>query len=502
MKLFRLLISGLAVGALAHAEVTLAPLFQDHAVLQRDKPLPVWGRAAPGEHVTVAFQGQRVGATTGADGRWIVYLGALATSAEPAELVVTGMNTLTVRDVLVGEVWLACGQSNLEGPGAKAAAGEREIAGAHFPLIRLFSVQHKVASQPAETVAGAWQPCTPESVRMFSAVGYFFARELQRKLGVPVGLISSPWGGTAVEVWMGEAALKNTAAFPAVDARWRKDLAVFPQRLASYPLDYAAWKKAEEHAQATHTKNPVPWPRPVVGPGTCYEPCGLFNGMIAPLQPYALRGVIWNQGESNWERPDEYAGLFPAMIRAWRAGWGQGDFPFFFVQAANYLVPEDPTTRAWTRLREAQARALALPATGMVVAIDIGDPHNIHPANKQEVGRRLALLAKAQVYGIPVDFSGPVFASATRESSALRVRFDQAGTGLIAANRPVQALEVAGADRKFFAATGKIERGTLLVSAREVKDPVAVRYAWSNSPAANLYNGAGLPAVPFRSDDW
>lgn len=502
MKILRLLLSGLSLCALARAEVTLAPLFQDHAVLQRDKPLPVWGRAAPGEHVTVAFQGQRVGATTGADGRWIVYLGAVTTSAEPAELVVTGTNTLTVRDVLVGEVWLASGQSNMEWPVAKAAAGEKEIADAHFPLIRLFTAQHNVASRPADTVAGTWSACTPESVRMFSAVGYFFARDLQRKLRVPVGLISSPWGGTAIEAWMGEAALQSTAAFPAIDARWQKDLAEFPQRLVDYPLEQAAWKQAEERAQATHTKNPVPWPRVPVGPGTCYEPSGLFNGMIAPLQPYALRGVIWYQGEANWPRPEEYAELFPAMIRAWRAGWGEGDFPFYFVQLANFIVAGEPTNRAWARLREAQTRALALPATGMAVAIDIGDPHGIHPANKQEVARRLALLAKAQVYGISVDFSGPVFAFVTPEASALRVRFDHASTGLIAANQPPQSLEIAGADRKFYAATGKIQLNTLLVSAREVKEPVAVRYAWTNSPVANLYNGAGLPAVPFRSDDW
>ena len=502
MKILRLLLAGFSLGALGRADVTLAPLFQDHAVLQRDKPLPVWGRAAPGEHVTVAFHDQRVGTTTGADGRWMVYLGAVATSAEPAELVVTGTNTLTIRDVLVGEVWLASGQSNMEWPVAKAVAGEKEVAAAKFPLIRLFTAQHQVASQPADTVPGTWQVCTPESARNFSAVGYFFARDLQRKLGVPVGLISSPWGGTAVEAWMGDAALSGTAAFPAVDARWQKDRAEFPRRLIDYPLEQAAWKKAEEHAKAMHTKNPLPGPRIPVGPGTPYEPSGLFNGMIAPLQPYALRGVIWYQGEANWPRPEEYAELFPAMIRAWRAGWGEGDFPFYFVQLANYIIPIDLTNRGWARLREAQTRALALPATGMAVAIDIGDPHGIHPPNKQEVARRLALLAKAQVYGIPVDFSGPVFAFKTTEGSALRVRFDQAATGLIAGNRPVQSLEIAGADRKFYPATGKIQLNTLLVSAREVKEPVAVRYAWTNSPEANLYNGAGLPAAPFRSDDW
>jgi sialate O-acetylesterase len=502
MKTLRLLLPWLGLVALGRADVTLAPLFQDHAVLQRAQPVPVWGLAAPGEHVTVAFQGQQIGTTAGADGRWIVYLGPLATSAESAALVVVGKNTVTVNDVLVGEVWLASGQSNMEWPLSKAANGPAEVAAAKNPLLRLFSVQHQVADQPATTVTGSWQPCTPEAVKMFSAVQYYFGRDLQRKLGVPVGLIGSYWGGTAVEAWMSEATLKSTAAFPAIDARWQKSRAEFPQKQASYPSDMAAWKKAEEAAKATHTANPVPWPPPPVGPGTPYALSGLFNGMIAPLQPYALRGVLWYQGEANWPLPGEYAELFPAMIRGWRAGWGPVDFPFYFVQLANFTVTNDPTGRGWARLREAQARALALPATGMAVTVDIGDPKDIHPRNKQEVGRRLALLAKTQTYAIPGDVSGPVFAFTTPERSALRVHFDHASTGLISANQPVQSLEVAGADRKFYPATGKIERDTLLVSAREVKEPVAVRYAWSNAPVANLFNGAGLPAAPFRSDDW
>lgn len=502
MKILRLLLPWLGLVALGRADVTLAPLFQDHAVLQRDQSLPVWGRAAPGEHVTVAFHGQQVGTTATADGRWIVYLEALPVSAEPAELVVTGKNTLTLKDVLVGEVWLASGQSNMEWPLVWATNGEQEVAAANFPQLRLFTVQHNVADQPAATVGGSWQLCTPDSAKKFSAVAYFFAHDLQRKLGVPVGLIGSYWGGTFIEAWMGDAVLKGTAAFPAINARWQKDLAVFPERAAHYPADMAAWQKAEAQAKATHTANPLTWPLPLVGPGTPYQLSGLFNGMIAPLQPYAVRGIIWYQGEQNWPHPEEYAELFPALIRSWRAQWGAGDLPFYFVQLENYTVVNDPTGRAWARLRDVQTRALALPATGMAVAIDVGEPRNVHFPNKQEVGRRLALIARTQVYGIPGDFSGPVFDFATGEHSALRVHFTHAGTGLISSKQPVQSLEVAGADHKFFAATGKIERDTLLVSAREVPAPLAVRYAWTNAPVANLYNGAGLPAVPFRSDDW
>ena len=415
---------------------------------------------------------------------------------------VAGKNTVALTDILVGEVWLASGQSNMEWPLKSAANGEHEVAAANLPPLRLFSVLRHVAEQPIDTVTGSWQPCTPESVRMFSAVAYYFARDLQRKLGVPVGVIGTYWGGTPIESWMSAATLRSTAAWPAIDARWQKDSADFPAYKLRYPAERAAWGKAEEHAKATHTKNPLAWPPPPMGPGTPFEPSGLFNGMIAPLQPYALRGVIWYQAEQNWPRPEEYAELFPAMIRSWRDQWGLGDFPFYFVQLANFIVVNDPTNRAWARIREAQTRALTLPATDMAVTIDIGNPKDIHPLNKQELGRRLALIAKARVYGIGGDFSGPMLERITREGAALRVHFSHAATGLIAYDKPVQSLEIAGADRKFYPATAGIEHGTLLVSAPAVKEPVAVRYAWSNAPVANLYNGAGLPAPPFRSDPW
>jgi sialate O-acetylesterase len=502
MKFFRLLLPWLAWVAAVRADITLAPLFQDHAVLQRDQPLPVWGRADPGEHVTVSFHGQSIGTTAGTDGRWMVYLAAVPASAEPAELSVTGKNTVTLKDLLIGEVWLASGQSNMEWPLKSADDGEREVAAANLPPLRLFSVSHQVASQPAETVTGSWQPCTPESVKMFSAVAYYFARDVQRKLGVPVGVIGSYWGGTPIESWTAAATLQSAAAWPAIEARWARDSADFPTYSKTYGAKRAAWGKAEEVAHATHKPNPLSWPPPPMGPGTPFEPGGLFNGMIAPLQPYALRGVIWYQGEQNWQRPEEYAELFPALIRSWRAQWGEGDFPFLFVQLANFAISNDPGNRGWPRLRDVQARALALPATGMAVTIDIGDAHTIHPLNKQEVGRRLALIAKTQVYGIPGDFSGPTFAYVTGEHGGLRVHFTHAATGLISYGKPVQSLEVAGADKKFFPATGKIERDTLLVSSPHVKVPLAVRYAWTNAPDANLFNGAGLPATPFRSDDW
>jgi sialate O-acetylesterase len=519
------------LAALARADVTLAPLFSDHAVLQRDKPLPVWGRADAGEKISVSFQTQTQRTTAGADGRWIVFLDALPAATQGTDLSVSGKNTVTLHDLVVGEVWLCSGQSNMEftvdaRPGTwqadtRAANAAAEVAAANFPLIRHVRIKQTVAEAPAETVkTSGWQLATPETTGGFTAVGYFFARDIFQKLGVPVGLIHSSSGGTPVESWMSPAALASSPAFALVTTRWQQNVAAYPANKSAYDTALAAWTKAEATAKldavaagaktkpktdgqkfyaAWLQKNPRP--RAPRGPGDSWTPTGLFNGMINPLLPYALRGALWYQGESNAERPGEYHALFAATITAWRAHFGQGDFPFYWVNLANYKIPPDTTDAAWAFLREAQTKTLSVPNTGQALAIDIGNLTDIHPANKQDVGRRLALLAKNRVYGITVDDTGPTFASATREGAALRVRFT-AASGLISHEKPVQSLEVAGADKVFRPATAKIERETLLVSSPAVREPVAVRYAWKNAPEANLYNGAGLPAVPFRSDNW
>jgi sialate O-acetylesterase len=520
-----------ALCALARADVTLAPLFTDHAVLQRDKPVPVWGRADAGEKIAVTFLAQTHRTTAGADGRWIVFLDALSATTQGADLAVVGKNTLTVRDVVVGEVWLCSGQSNMEftvdaragtwQANTRADQAAAEIAAANFPLIRHVRIAQTVAESPADTVkTGGWQSATPQTVGGFTAVGYFFARDIFQKLGVPVGLVHSSWGGSPVESWMSPAALASNSAFAGVTTRWQQNIAAYPANQAAYEAALAAWTKAEATAKldaaaagaktkpktdgrkfynAWLQKNPRP--RAPRGPGDSWTPAGLFNGMINPLLPYALRGALWYQGESNADRAGEYHALFAATITAWRAHFGQGDFPFYWVNLAGYKIPADRTDAAWAFLREAQTKTLALPATGQALAIDIGNPTDIHPANKQDVGRRLALLAKNRLYGTTVDDTGPTFAGVTREGSALRVRFTTA-SGLIAHAKPVQSLELAGADKVFRPATAKIDRETLLVSAPDVREPVAVRYAWRNAPEANLYNGAGLPAVPFRSDTW
>ncbi|HEX2854349.1 MAG TPA: sialate O-acetylesterase [Opitutaceae bacterium] len=495
--------------SLTRADVTLAPLFTDHAVLQRDKPVPIWGRADAGEKITLTFHGATAHATTAPDGRWIVLLDAMPANTEGAELVVTGKNTVTLQDVVVGEVWLCSGQSNMEWPVSRSADAAQEIAAANFPLIRHIKISHAVANAPAETVkTNGWQPATPQTAPGFTAVGYFFARDIFQKLGVPIGLVNSSWGGTPVESWMSPSALASDPAFKIIGERWQKDLADYPAKKPAYDLMLKDWRKAEAAAKAQGEAAVAaflrerPWQRAPRGPGDSWTPAGLFNGMINPLLPYALRGVLWYQGESNFDRATEYRPLFSAMITAWRAHFGQGEIPFYWVNLANFKNDEDPTGLTYAFLREAQTQTLSLPKTGQALAIDIGDHDNIHPANKQEVGRRLALLAKNRVYDITCDDTGPTFLKATREGAALRVHLAHAGSGLVAHEKPVQSLEVAGVDRVFRAATARIERDTLLVRSPEVREPVAVRYAWRNSPEANLYNGAGLPAVPFRSDDW
>ena len=497
----------LAVGV--RADVTLAPLFTDHAVLQRDKVVPIWGQAAAGEKITVAFHLQKRDALTAADGRWLVFLEPLPADAQGSDLVVTGKNTVTVHDIVVGEVWLCSGQSNMEFAVNRAANADKEIAAANFPLIRHVKIERTVATAPADTVqTSGWQSASPQTVGGFTAVGYFFAREIFQKLGVPVGLVHSSWGGTPIESWMSPAALASNPAFAVIKARWEQDLADYPVKKPAYDVRLRGWREAEAAAKA---KSPAalaafyqqrPWERAPRGPGDSWTPSGLFNGMINPLLPYALRGALWYQGESNADRASEYHALFAAMITAWRRHFGQGDFPFYWVSLANYKVPGDATDATYAFLREAQTQTLDLPNTGQALAIDIGNSDDIHPTDKQDVGRRLALLAKNRLYGIVGDDTGPTFSSATREGAALRVRLTHTEGGLVAHDKPVQSLEVAGADKVFHLATARIERDTLLVSAPGVREPVAVRYAWKNSPEANLYDGAGLPAVPFRSDNW
>ncbi len=479
------------------ADVTLAGLFQDNLVFQRDRPVPIWGRADPGERVTVNFAGQEVSTSTPADGRWIIYRDPLGTQSEPAEMIVSGNNRLSVKNILVGEVWLCSGQSNMGWLVKNSDNAKEEIASADFSQIRVFTVEKAVSKAPTDVLNGSWLLSSPATAGNFTAVGYFFARDLHRKLGVPVGIIHSSWGGTPVEAWMSPAALASDPAFEIVFTRWKEAMEAYPEKKAAYEKELAAW--TDEQTAAKAAAKPFSKAKPLTprDPETRDLPAGLFNAMINPVLPYSIRGVLWYQGENNGSRPTGYHKLFAAMITYWRAHFGQGDFPFYWVQLANFKTPHD-----WALLREAQTQTLSLPETGQAIAIDIGNPDDIHPRNKQEVARRLALIAKARVYGIPGDDSGPMFQSAERERNGIRVRFSHAVTGLISRDRPLQSFELAGRDKVFWPAQAEIDGDTVFVTSNDVREPIEVRYAWSSAPIANLYNGAGLPAVPFRSDDW
>lgn len=492
----------LVFAAGARAEITLAPLLRDGAVLQRDKPVPVWGTAHAGEKIRVQFAAQTAETTADAQGRWRVQLAPLKASVTPGEIVVTGATSPTVRvaDVLVGEVWLCSGQSNMGFRVSRSISAKTDVPAASFPLIRQYDVPTVTTGTPQSTAAGTWVRTTPETVRLFTAVGYYFALELHRALGVPVGFIRAAPGGTRIEAWMSAEALAGDPAFAVVGERWRDSVAGYEVRRAAHERTVAAWEKESAAAKAAGREFAKAKPAELQGLGLA-APSGLFNGMIHPLVPYALRGIVWYQGESNHTRAAEYHALFPAMIRQWRRDFAQGELPFYFVQLANYEQPSDKTGRLWAYLREAQAAALALPNTGMAVAVDVGDPKDLHPPNKPELGRRLALHARAKVYGEKLACESPRARGFEPAPGGMRVRLGDAA-GLHLRDGKTGGAEIAGADKVFHPATIRVDGESVVLASPAVPTPVAVRYAWKNAPETSLYNGAGLPVAPFRSDDW
>ena len=469
-------------------------------VLQQGAAVPVWGWAAPGEQVTVKFRGQSKQATAGADGKWMAKLDPLDPAA-PARMTIEGKGTtIELDNVLVGEVWLCSGQSNMEWRLRQSQLAEKFSAEAKYPSIRFFTVRKANRDEPVTDVEGQWVECTPEEALDFSAVGYHFGRNLHQSLGVPVGLINSSWGGTPVEAWTAKRYVEK-------DPEQKKLLEAYPQRVAEaqrrreqFAEAMAAHREAVAKAKAEGKPAPqAPRPPGNVGPG----PTQLYNGMIAPLVPFAIKGAIWYQGESNAGNAMGYRRQFPAMIRNWREDWGY-DFPFLFVQLANFMQRnEQPEESSWAELREAQLMTLSLPKTGMAVIIDIGEANDIHPRNKQDVGARLALSAEKVAYGRDVVHSGPIFDSMKVEGDKVRLTFKHTGGGLAAKDgQPLKGFAVAGEDRRFAWAEAKIDGNTVVVSSAVVPNPVAVRYGWANNPEANLYNKEGLPASPFRTDDW
>jgi sialate O-acetylesterase len=652
---FALMLFSLPVAS--RADVRVPSLIGDHMVLQQGRKVRVWGTAEPGERVTVTFDGNTARAVADERGRWQVFVGPFKAGG-PFEMTVSGKNILTFRDVLVGEVWVCSGQSNMEWPLANAQDGAREVAQADYPEIHLFTVSKKTSATPLEDVEGRWVVTKPQTVAQFSAVGYFFGRELYRRLKVPVGLIHTSWGGTPAEAWTSRDALAAEPAFKPMLNRFDAELKDLPRLQSEYERarvewgrryvtqdagnkgeamgyadparEFADWRRmrvpqAWESAGldvdgsvwfrrevsvpaawagrdltlslgaiddfdttyfdgvrvgATGEETPNSWavprryrvpgslvragrnviavrvfdrvggggfvggemwlapesaaktealpldgdwyykeestvpsrridysrqPQPP-GPANQNNPTVLYNAMLAPLLPYTIRGAVWYQGESNAGRAYQYRTLFPTMIRDWRARWGEGDFPFYFVQLPNWQpIKPEPSESEWAELREAQLMALRLPHTGMAVAIDLGSPEELHPRNKLPVALRLARWALAETYGQKLEESGPLYRAYTIEGDKVRVRFTHAkGLQTMPGDKPapLKGFAIAGADHKFVWADARIEGETVVVWSKSITQPLAVRYDWADSPDGNLYNSAGLPASPFRTDDW
>lgn len=645
MKNFYILVLFLLFSSLCSSQVKLPKLVGDHMVLQRDVEIPIWGWAAVGEKVTITFNNKNYKTKTGKDGIWAVNLKAIKAGG-PYEMVIKGKNTIRINDILIGDVWLASGQSNMEWV-LKADGNnyEKEIADANFPKIRLFTVIKNASSAPKTDVSSnGWQLCSSKTISDFSAVAYFFGKDLYHKLNIPIGLIHSSWGGTPAEAWTDFNTVKQ---FP----RYKSDAELLANNsldlekvLEEYDSEMSLWKKeySEDRGYQKNGKTwadldvnitdwktmslPAYWEQPTIlpnfdgvvwfrkdfnlsqeesqqviklhlaniddeditfvngveigktightflreysipknilkvgrnnitvrvtdnqGGGGIYGdpelffiekeenkeslagiwsyktavdiskmpknplnsrpkdmPTALFNGMIAPLTPYAIKGAIWYQGESNASRAYEYEELFPSMISGWREKWGY-NFPFLFVQLANYMFDkEQPADYEWAELRDAQTKTLKLPNTGMAVAIDIGNPNDIHPRNKLDVGNRLSLAALKVAYDEDIVYSGPQFQSMKIQGDKIRIAFSNIGSGLDVRDKYgyVKGFAIAGADKKFMWAKGYLDGNDIVLYNETIKKPEAIRYNWSNNPEGNIYNKEGLPAVPFRTDNY
>ncbi len=487
---------GLSMGlCAAQAQVRLPRIFSDHMVVQRGMPVHLWGWATPAETVRASFRGQTVSTTASELGRWSLYLSPGAAGG-PFELTVqgsaSGETPLHCTDVLVGDVWLASGQSNMEFEMYKAATATTDLAAASLPRVRLLTVNKVAADYAQPDFSGTgWVASTPDSAHNFSAVAWYFAREISAREDVPVGIIDSTWGGTVAEAWTRLTALgQNAALAPVFAVRGQ-----MTDDEATAQLEDKLHDRMRAEAKAAGQPEPqFPW-HPQLN---MWAPSMLWNGMIAPLTPFPIRGVIWYQGESNsaLARAPIYARLFQTLITDWRAQWGEGDFPFLFVQIANF---KSTPAEDWATIRQAQLDALTLRATGMAVTIDIGNPDNVHPTDKATVGHRLALAARHISYGEPVEDSGPLFRQATTEDHALRLWFTHA-EGLHTEHGGLTGFELAGADGVFHPAVAAIDGATLLLQSAAVPVPVTARYGWSNSPECHLYNAAGLPASPFTTE--
>ena len=497
----------LLVGLNLQAEVKLPSIFGSHMVLQRDHANPIWGWAAPGEKVTVSIAGQSHVTSTGKDGAWRVKLRPLKVNAKGQTLTIKGSNTITLADVLVGEVWICSGQSNMAWSVDRAYDPDLESLTAKFPNIRLISVPQVGTQEPQKDFEGEWMAATPESVMSFSAVGFFFGRTLHQALDMPIGLIDNAWGGSAAEAWIRRDRLaKLPAAKPFVE-QWKQTEATYDHEkvTAKFNAQLEKWKTAAEVARKAG--KPVPRrPRNPRNPLTGqHRPGNLYNGVLKPTIGYGIRGAIWYQGESNSARAKAYREVFPLMIQNWRDEWGQGDFSFYWVQLADFRDEQpEPVDDNWAELREAQTMTMdRLKNTGEAVIIDVGEGRDIHPRDKQTVAKRLARWALAKDYGVDIVHQSPRFKSMEIKGDKAVITFDHVGAGLYSFDvRDPKGFAVCGEDKKFVWANARIAGKNQVVVWAEGVTPTQVRYAWAVNPVCTLMSREGLPATPFRTDDF
>lgn len=488
---------------LRDADCWLPQVFSDHMVLQRDAPIPIWGRTRAGSEISVSLAGETARTTANASGHWLVELPALPAGG-PHTLTVKAATERKFSDVMIGEVWLCSGQSNMDftvaptdkRPFSGTTNWKHEVAAGDAPAIRMFTAEWTMRELPQPDVEGTWRVASPETVPDFSAVAWFFGRDLHGELKVPVGLITCAFGASTAEAWISEERLASEPDLvPLLKDYERKKIHFrdHPELFTKYGEDRSKWRAGGSEGRPPHHPNPVM---------DQHNPGVLFNGMLHPVIPFGIRGAIWYQGESNVGTRDLYPALQRTLIEDWRSRWGRGEFPFLFVQLASHnQASRQPAESPLATMRAAQATSLSLPHTGMAVAIDIGDAKDIHPRNKQDVAHRLARLALAHTYARSIEPCGPTMKKATVENGAIRVTFDHVAEGLIAKGGELRHFAIAGTDRKFIWADATIAGDSVVVRHPSIPEPAYVRYAWADNPAsANLCNSEGLPAAPFRTD--
>lgn len=498
---------GLGITRMSFGSVTMPNIFGDHMVLQQNQKIEIWGWALPDEKITVNLEGQTAQTVASKTGTWRVTLPPRTADGKSLVMTVMGSNTIEFKDIKMGEVWLCSGQSNMAWPLSNAFDADLDTLTAKFPDIRLISVPQVGTQEQQKDFKGNWELCTPDSAKSFSAVGFYFGRQLHQVLDVPVGLIDNAWGGSACEAWIARDLLSKDQRYDELLDRW-KDIETnydFDKQVAQYNAKLVKWKTASKKARdngKTIPRRPRAPRNQLTGQ---HRPGNLYNGVLKPIIGFPIQGVIWYQGEANSGRAYQYRDLFPLMIQNWRDEWGIGDFAFYWVQLADFMEEgEEPAESNWAELREAQTMTLSkLPNTGQAVIIDIGESNNIHPRNKHDVGKRLARWALAEQYGVKIAYRSPSYHSMIIQDSKIIVTFDHVGTGLKGHDyKEVKGFTIAADNGEFVNAQARIlGKDRVEVWSDQITKPKAVRYAWANNPICNLKSMGGLPATPFRTDD-